>query len=77
MKTLDITILIYHAALCVSLTQALTYNIDNTNPPEHTLIQYRVYAAFDDFGPVSNGGVGAETHDLAGHEDNPAFTEHS
>jgi len=33
------------------------------------------YGAFDDFEPVSMGGEGAETHDLAGHEDDPAFSE--
>jgi antitoxin PrlF len=33
------------------------------------------YGAFDDFEPVSMGGGGSETHDLAGHEDDPAFSE--
>ncbi|WP_135663708.1 AbrB/MazE/SpoVT family DNA-binding domain-containing protein [Halorhabdus rudnickae] len=33
------------------------------------------YGAFDDFEPVSMGGGGSETHDLAGHEDEPAFSE--
>ncbi len=33
------------------------------------------YGAFDDFEPVSMGGDGPETHDLAGHEDDPAFSE--
>ena len=33
------------------------------------------YGAFDDFEPVSMGGDGTETHDLAGHEDDPAFSE--
>ncbi|MGB9950857.1 AbrB/MazE/SpoVT family DNA-binding domain-containing protein (plasmid) [Haloarcula marismortui] len=27
------------------------------------------YGAFDDFEPVSMGGDGQETHDVAGHED--------
>jgi len=35
------------------------------------------YGAFDDFEPVSIGGGGSETHDLAGHEDDPAFSENS
>jgi len=33
------------------------------------------YGAFDDFEPVSMGGDGLETHDLAGYEDDPAFSE--
>jgi AbrB family looped-hinge helix DNA binding protein len=33
------------------------------------------YGAFDDFEPVSMGGGGSETHDIAGHEDDPEFTE--
>jgi len=33
------------------------------------------YGAFDDFEPVSMGGEGHETHDLAGHERDPAFRE--
>ncbi|WP_435186432.1 AbrB/MazE/SpoVT family DNA-binding domain-containing protein [Halobellus sp. EA9] len=33
------------------------------------------YGAFDDFEPVSMGGGGSETHDLAGHEDDFAFSE--
>ena len=33
--------------------------------------------AFDDFEPVSMGGDGSETHDIAGHEDDPAFSEHN
>lgn len=33
------------------------------------------YGAFDDFEPVSMGGSGSETHDLAGHENDPAFSE--
>jgi AbrB family looped-hinge helix DNA binding protein len=35
------------------------------------------YGAFDDFEPVPMGGDGSETHDLAGREDDPAFSEHS
>jgi AbrB family looped-hinge helix DNA binding protein len=33
------------------------------------------YGAFDDFEPVSMGGGGSETHDIAGYEDDPAPTE--
>lgn len=33
------------------------------------------YGAFDDFEPVPMGGGGSDTHDLAGHEDDPAFSE--
>lgn len=32
------------------------------------------YGAFDDFEPVSMGGGGSESHDVAGHEDDPAFS---
>ncbi len=35
------------------------------------------YGAFEDFEPVPMGGGGSETHDLAGHEDDAAFTEDS
>ena len=33
------------------------------------------YGAFEDFEPVPMGGGGSETHDIAGHENDPAFTE--
>lgn len=33
------------------------------------------YGAFDDFEPVSMGGGGSDTHDLAGHEEDPVFSE--
>jgi AbrB family looped-hinge helix DNA binding protein len=33
------------------------------------------YGAFDDFEPVPMGGDGLETHDLAGYEDDLAFSE--
>lgn len=33
------------------------------------------YGAFDDFEPVSMGGGGSETHDLAGYEDDPLFSQ--
>jgi SpoVT / AbrB like domain. len=33
------------------------------------------YGAFDDFEPVSIGGTGTETHDVAGNENGPRFTE--
>lgn len=32
------------------------------------------YGAFDDFEPVSMGGDGGDTHDMAGHEDDPTFS---
>ena len=35
------------------------------------------YGAFDDFEPASMGGGGSETHDLAGHEDDPVFSENN
>lgn len=33
------------------------------------------FGAFDDFESVPMGGDALETHDLAGHEDDPAFSE--
>lgn len=33
------------------------------------------HGAFDDFEPVSMGGDGLETHDLAGRDGDPAFSE--
>lgn len=33
------------------------------------------YGAFDDFEPVSMGGGGSTTHDVAGHDDDSVFTE--
>jgi len=35
------------------------------------------YGAFDDFEPVSMGGGGSETHDVAGYDDDPAFSENN
>ncbi|WP_226010930.1 AbrB/MazE/SpoVT family DNA-binding domain-containing protein [Halomicrobium salinisoli] len=35
------------------------------------------YGVFDDFEGVPMGGDGLETHDLAGYEDDPAFSEDS
>jgi len=33
------------------------------------------YGAFDDFEPVSIGGTGTETHDVAGNENDPRPSE--
>jgi len=33
------------------------------------------HGAFEDFEPVPMGGDGSETHDLAGHGNDPAFIE--
>ena len=33
------------------------------------------YGAFDDFEPVSMGDGGCETHDCAGHEEDPTLSE--
>ena len=35
------------------------------------------YGAFEDFEPVPMGGGGSEGHNLAGHEDDPVFSEDS
>lgn len=52
----------------------LRWNVDDDDTLSVEVVKQR-YGAFDDFEPVSMGGDGAETHDVAGHEEDPAFSE--
>ncbi|MYL15322.1 AbrB/MazE/SpoVT family DNA-binding domain-containing protein [Halorubrum terrestre] len=52
----------------------LRWNADEKGNLSVEIVKQR-YGAFDDFDPVSMGGGGSETHDLAGHEDDPVFSE--
>lgn len=54
----------------------LRWDVDDEGNLSVEVVKQR-YGAFDDFEPVSMGGGGSETHDLAGHEDDPAFSESS
>ena len=52
----------------------LQWEIDEEGSLSVEVIKQR-YGAFDGFEPVSMGGDGSKTHDFAGHEDDPVFTE--
>ena len=52
----------------------LRWEIDDEGNLSVEVVKQR-YGAFDDFEPVPMGGDGSETHDLAGHEDDPVFSE--
>ncbi len=52
----------------------LRWDIDDEGELSVAVVKQR-HGAFDDFEPVSMGGGGSETHDIAGHEDDPAFSE--
>jgi AbrB family looped-hinge helix DNA binding protein len=52
----------------------LRWNVDDEGALSVEVVRQR-YGAFDDFEPVPMGGDGQETHDLAGHEDDPAFPD--
>jgi antitoxin PrlF len=52
----------------------LRWEVDDEGGLSVEVVKQR-YGAFDDFEPVSMGGGGSETHDLAGNEDDPAFSE--
>ena len=52
----------------------LRWDVDDEGNLSVEVVKQR-YGAFDDFEPVSMGGDGFETHDLAGYEDDPAFSE--
>lgn len=54
----------------------LRWDVDDDGTLSVEVVKQR-YGAFDDFEPVSMGGDGSETHDLAGHPDDSAFTEHN
>ena len=52
----------------------LRWDVDDEGALSVEVVKQR-YGAFDDFEPVSMGGDGSETHDLAGHETDSAFSE--
>lgn len=52
----------------------LRWDTDDAGNLSVEVIKQR-YGAFDDFEPVSMGGGGSMTHDVAGHEDDPTFSE--
>lgn len=52
----------------------LRWEIDEEGTISIEVVKQR-YGAFDDFEPVSMGGDGSDTHDLARHEDGPESTE--
>lgn len=54
----------------------LRWDVDEDGNLSVAVVRKR-YGAFDDFEPVPMGGDGLETHDLAGHEDDPAFSENN
>lgn len=54
----------------------LRWDVDDEGALSVEVVKQR-YGAFDDFEPVPMGGDGIETHDLAGYEDDPAFSENS
>jgi AbrB family looped-hinge helix DNA binding protein len=54
----------------------LRWAVDDEGDLSVEVVKQR-YGAFDDFEPVSMGGNGSETHDVAGHEEDPAFSEHN
>ncbi|WP_135363949.1 AbrB/MazE/SpoVT family DNA-binding domain-containing protein [Halosimplex halophilum] len=52
----------------------LRWDVDEDGDLTVTVVKQRS-GAFDDFEAVSMGGDGLETHDLAGHEGDTAFSE--
>ena len=52
----------------------LRWDVDDDGTLSIEIVKQR-YGAFDDFEPVSMGGDGSETHDLAGHDS--VFSERS
>lgn len=51
----------------------IRWDVDEEGALSVEVVKQR-YGAFDDFEAVPMGGDGLETHDLAGHEEDPAFT---
>jgi len=54
----------------------LRWEVDDDGTLSVEVVKQR-YGAFDDFEPVSMGGSGSETHDVAGYEEDPAFSENT
>jgi AbrB family looped-hinge helix DNA binding protein len=52
----------------------LRWDVDGDGNLSVEVVKQR-YGAFDDFEGVPMGGDGLKTHDIAGHEDDPAFPE--
>ena len=52
----------------------LRWNTDEAGGLSVEVVKQR-YGAFDDFEPVPMGGDGSETHDLAGYEADPTFSD--
>jgi AbrB family looped-hinge helix DNA binding protein len=54
----------------------LRWDVDDQGGLSVEVVKQR-HGAFDDFEPASMGGGGSESHDIAGHEDDPTFSESS
>lgn len=54
----------------------IRWDVDDEGALSVEIVKQR-YGAFDDFEPVSMGGDSRETHDLAGYEDDEAFSENA
>lgn len=54
----------------------LRWHVDGEEQLSVKVVRQR-YGAFDGFEPVSIGGDGSETHDVAGHEGDPASSENN
>lgn len=52
----------------------LRWDVDEDDNLQVEVVKQR-YGAFDDFEAAPMDGDGSETHDLAGYEDDPAFSE--
>jgi AbrB family looped-hinge helix DNA binding protein len=52
----------------------IRWDVDEDGNLEVEVVKQR-YGAFDDFEATPMGGDGSETHNLAGYEDDPAFSE--
>ena len=62
--------------LDIEAGEKLWWNVDDDGTLSIEIVKQR-YGAFDDFEPVSMGGDGSETHDLAGHDDDSVFSKRS
>ncbi|MEY7851380.1 AbrB/MazE/SpoVT family DNA-binding domain-containing protein [Natrarchaeobius sp. A-rgal3] len=52
----------------------IQWDVDDDGNLSVEVVKQR-HGAFDDFEPVSMGGDGLESHDLAGHDADAAFSE--
>lgn len=64
----------FRRRLDIEAGDKLRWDIDEEGNLSVEVVKQR-YGAFDDFEPVSMGGGSAETHDVAGHGDDPEFSE--